>query len=604
MNDRMKSFDALLDYLKDSRGFDFSGYKPGTLQRRIEKRMQEVSIAGFADYIDFLEVHPEEFTTLFNTILINVTGFFRDPEAWAFLAENVIPKIAEGESAIRVMSAGCASGQEAYTIAILLAEALGEEQFRNRVKIYGTDLDEEALAQARRATYSYQELVDVPDGLRETYFKKSGDSHVFRPDMRRSLIFGKHNLMRDAPISRLDLIVCRNTLMYFNGGTQKKIIEEFHYSLKVGGFLFLGKAEMLLSQGALFSPLDLKHRIFTRANGSYEGPRIVADMDSRGAKATVLSRLEFDRSSEARILVDAQGLLALANARARALFGLLERDLGRPFSDLEVSYRPADLRTPIQAAFASRSPQSLPQTPKHLSSGESRYYDITVAPLGESGKPWAGASITFQDCTAQHEADVQLLTLREELETRSQELQSSNEELETTNEELQSTVEELQTTNEELQSTNEEMETMNEELQASNNELQEMNEALHKRTSEARQANAFLESVLASLDAAVIAVNAEMVVSFWNTQASNMWGVRTDEAQGQALKSLDIGLALDALEDLVRLTLGNTGPVIRKTLPATNRKGKSIQCRITCTLTSDTVDGKPVVVLLMEEEKT
>src|SRR5919199_1219066 len=242
--DRTREFEALLDYLKQNRGFDFTGYKRPSLSRRIEKRMQAVGIGSYAEYTDYLEAHPDEFTHLFNTILINVTTFYRDAVPWDYLGAEIVPRILaqrEPSEAIRVWSAGCASGEEAYTLAIVLAESMGLDQFRERVKIYATDVDEEALDKARHGTYTAKELSPVPEPLRDKYFERAADTgFVFRKDLRRCVIFGRNDLVQDAPISRIDLLVCRNTLMYFNGGTQAKVLRRFHFALAHGGVLFLG----------------------------------------------------------------------------------------------------------------------------------------------------------------------------------------------------------------------------------------------------------------------------------------------------------------------------------------------------------------------------
>jgi two-component system CheB/CheR fusion protein len=265
--EREPEFEALLDYIKYTRGFDFTGYKRPSLMRRICKRMQMVGVEGFSAYQDYLEVHPEEFAPLFNTILINVTGFFRDPAAWDYLAARIVPHILEekkSDGPIRVWSAGCASGEEAYSLAMQFAEALGVEVFIERVKIYATDVDEESLVQARQATYPERALEGVPEELRRKYFEPVANGFMFRASLRRAIIFGRHDLVQDAPISRLDLLVSRNTLMYFNAETQAQILARFHFALNPTGVLFLGKAEMLLTHANLFVPVELKCRIFTK----------------------------------------------------------------------------------------------------------------------------------------------------------------------------------------------------------------------------------------------------------------------------------------------------------------------------------------------------
>jgi len=265
--EQMKAFEALLNYLKHSRGFDFTGYKRPSLIRLTKKRMQRVEIDSFNDYLDYLEANSLEVNHLFDALLLNVTTFFRDPSAWECIAKEVVPRIVEAKPSnelIRVWSAGCASGEEAYTIAIILAEALGEEEFRRRVKIYATDLDEEAVAHGRLAAYSSRELRDVPDELINKYFEQSKTVCTFRSDLRRAVIFGRQNLVQDPPISRLDLLICRNTLMYFNAETQARVLARFHFALNDTGFLFVGEAEMLLTYTNLFTPFKLKYRIFAK----------------------------------------------------------------------------------------------------------------------------------------------------------------------------------------------------------------------------------------------------------------------------------------------------------------------------------------------------
>lgn len=262
-----EKFEALLGYLKHRRGSDFTGYKRQSLLRRIRRRMQTVNISDFEDYQNYLEVHHEEFSELFNTILINVTSFCRDKDAWVYLAKEIIPKIIsskkEGET-IRIWSAGCATGEEAYTIAMLIISALGEEAFKERVKIFATDIDEVALAQARQASYTVKDAEVVPPEMKKKYLQIQEGSCVFRPDLRRFVIFGRHDLIQDAPMSHLDLLICRNVLMYFNAETQAKILGRFHFALNDSGYLFLGRAELLLTHSDLFTPVNLKCRIFKK----------------------------------------------------------------------------------------------------------------------------------------------------------------------------------------------------------------------------------------------------------------------------------------------------------------------------------------------------
>src|SRR5215213_606110 len=211
-SDDEAKFSALLDYLKRTRGFDFSGYKRPSLMRRIERRMAAVGISGFDNYADYLEVHSHEFYSLFNTILINVTDFFRDSESWEYIVGEVIPRIIGSKKEnepIRIWSAGCASGEEAYTAVMAMAEALGPDVMRDRVKIFATDVDDEALNQARLANYSSKDIANLPPELVEKYFDRTDSRFMFKKELRRTVIFGRNDLIQDAPISRIDLLICR-----------------------------------------------------------------------------------------------------------------------------------------------------------------------------------------------------------------------------------------------------------------------------------------------------------------------------------------------------------------------------------------------------------
>ena len=626
-----KRFEELLEFLKVKRGLDLTGYKRPTLRRRVHKRMGGVKVESYDAYIDYLEVHPGEFSALLNTVLINVTGFFRDAEAWAYMADRVIPDLIEraGDDPIRIWSAGCATGEEPYTLIMLFAEALGTEGCRQRVKIYATDADEEELVKARVGRYSLERVKDVPERLRERYFESEAGGYAFRNDLRRSVIFGKHDLVQDAPISRLDLLVCRNTLMYFNREVQGRLLARFHFALRGGGVLFLGKAEML-SQDELFAPLSLKHRVFvTRERANLRDRLLVLsqagteEAGRRVAREVRLREIGFDVAPEAQVVVDARGRVALINERARAVFGLTHDHVGTPFSDLEFSYTPVDLRTPLDKVLKERQTVKLNGVALRRDRGReeggdesgadgadgTRYFDVRVVPLvGENGgkngeSAFLGASIIFQNVTAHKRLQHDLKSANGALETAFEELQSSNEELETTNEELQSTIEELETTNEELQSTNEELETMNEEMQSTNEELETMNDELRRRTDEIDRMNGFLNAILSSLQAGVVVLDHHLNIYIWNTHAEELWGLRADEVVGRSIFALDIGLPVERLRAPVRTLLAGGAQPEALALDAVNRRGRSITCRVMVSAMDSFDDALRGVILLMEERK-
>ena len=613
-----EDFEAFLGHLKESRGFDFTAYKRATLQRRVQRRMAQVGVQDYGEYLDYIQVHPEEFEPLFNSILINVTSFFRDPEAWAFVASVLIPRLADlrtpsGEPRpIRIWSAGCSSGEEAYTIAMLMTEALGEAAFKERVKIYATDIDEEALTAARRGSYTDQQVKDIPEELRERYFEHAGSEYSFKKELRRSIIFGRHDLIQDAPISRIDLLITRNTLMYMNADAQTRVLSRLHYALNGGGFIFLGKAETLIARSPNFEPVESKQRIFAkvmtagvageRAPEGWEPMKPVEE--ETAAPAQSLRELSFSSSPVAQIILDANIRLVSANEAALDLFALARSDIGRAFSELDISFRPIELRSHVSDALKLGVPFNLQSIPFPGRNDAGRWYDVQVAPLIDSGGQGIGARITFIDVTMARLLTEELERVQSDLETTNEELQSSNEELETTNEELQSTVEELETTNEELQSTNEELETLNEELHSTNEELEAANDMLREQSAELDQAAAFVESVLTSMKAAMIVLDPGLLVLTWSQRAEDLWGVRPNEARGVHFSNLDIGLPVDRLLQPIRDCLNGRLELFELTVQATNRRGRSFDCRITLNTLKDKEQTARGVVLLMEEERT
>jgi two-component system CheB/CheR fusion protein len=601
-------FEKLLEYLKASRGFDFGAYKRSTLQRRVQKRMQIVGVDAYTEYLDFLEVHQDEFQHLFNTILINVTSFFRDQDAWEYISKTVVPKVLENrgpETPVRIWVAGCASGEEAYSIAMVLAEALGIGPFRERVKIYATDLDEDALTSCRNANYTERDIQAVPPELVEKYFERTGERYVFDRELRRSVIFGRHDLIQDAPISRVDLLQCRNTLMYFNAEAQERILSRFHFALNDDGFLFLGKAETLLTHQNLFTPVDLSNRVFSRVNKTRLRDRLQMLIGAKGLESLKIDSnagqklrdAAIEKAATAQIAVDLAGRLAIVNERARSLFSLGTQDVGRPFQDVDISYRPVELRSGIEQSMLQRRPVTHKDVVWTTPTGDAVVLDITIVPVDGDGGERVGTTIVFEDVTDFKRLQEELLNFNQELETAYEEVQSTNEELQTTNEELQSTVEELETTNEELQSSNEESETMNEELQSANEELETINEELRIRSQELNRVNSFLESVLSGLRDGVIVIDGNLQVLAWNPRSEDLWGLRSDETVGKHLLNLDIGLPLEKLRPPIRACLVDQS-VHELTVEAINRRGRAMSCQLTFTPLRGPTDDQSGVIIL------
>jgi two-component system, chemotaxis family, CheB/CheR fusion protein len=567
--DQTSIFEALLEYLRRSRGCDLRGYKRSTIQRRVTKRMQIHNIDNVGDYLEYLKTHPAEFSALFNTILINVTSFFRDLTAWEYLASHTLPQIIQHKSPdepLRFWTAGCASGEEACTLAILLAETLGMEACLRRVKIYATDIDEDALAQARNASYSAKALEAIPTDLQQQYFKPLGDRFILDENLRRVVIFGRHDLIHDAPISRLDLLVCRNTLMYFNTETQKQILSRFHFALKNTGFLFLGKAEMLLTHAELFNPFNLPHRIFTKAQKMDRRDRLLILAQNRkeesGTRFSFNIRLleaAFNAVPIAQIVVDAEGDLILANQLARSRFGIQSQDLGRQFKDLEISYRPVELQSQIERAYKEGRSILVSDVIRTWTYGSTQYLDIEISPLYQNEQDPLGVSIAFNEVTRYHQLQ------------------------------------------EQLQRSNQELETVNEELQSSNEELQTMNDELGRRTLELNQCNAFLESIFASLPSPIIVVDRKFQIQSWNEAAQNFWGLSANTVLSQSLFSLDIGLPLEQLRDPLYTCLSGSQPSQEIFLETQTLQGRAIQGRLTLNPLKDGGKKPHGVILLIQE---
>src|SRR5215813_13780875 len=539
-------FRAFLEKLSVRYNFDFREYKEASLARRIRARMSQVHVDSFAAYSNLLDTNPNEHVTLFNTILINVTTFFRDSEAWKALAEDVIPRLVDeaGDSrSLRIWSAGCSSGEEPYTIAMLLAEHLGEAANNYTVKIYGTDIDEEALTAARHAVYRTEQLKDIPDRLVDRYFTRDGQLYRFRRDIRRWCIFGGHNLTQAPPLSHIDLLVCRNVLIYFTSELQDRILTRFHYSIREDGVLFLGRSESLLARSRLFTPLNLKWRIFQRTPSvSRQAAAVLPEAPTanqiaaaaRAEAAAPAARIQraLEALPAAVLVIDMSDTILTWNPAAEAMFDIPTASaLARKFRDLDVSYRVEGLRARIEDVKVRHAANRMDDVTFTRRNGEMVHADITISPLFEAYR-LIGVLVYAIEATEHARLKEQMARIAEQHATAIEELQSTNEELETTNEELQST--------------NEELETTVEELQAANSELGALNSELEGRSAELKRVDAYHLGLLNSMEQSVFVTDRALVVTTWNQPSERMWGLRAEQAIGRDLAALPLG-------DMVRM---------------------------------------------------
>ena len=568
----------LLEKVSAQYHFDLREYKEVSLARRIRARMTQVRAESVSAYSRLLDENAGEHVALINTILINVTGFFRDSEAWKVLAEHVVPRLVEDAAdsrSLRIWSTGCSSGEEAYSIAILLAERLGAPAENYTIKIYGTDVDEEALTAARQAVYRTEQLKDVPDRLVDRYFTREGQLYRFRREFRRWCIFGSHNLTQAPPLSHIDLLVCRNALIYFTGELQDRILTRFHYSIREDGFLFLGRSESLLARSRLFTPVHPKWRIFRRTSaasrhaaaglaetGSVQQPTPHALAEAAAPSARVQRAL--DALPAAVVVIDANDTILSWNPGAEALLDIpTAAALARKFRDLDISYRVEGLRARIEDVKARHAVSRMDDVMFTRRNGEAVHTDITIAPLFEASR-FVGVLVYALEATEHARLKEQMSRIAEQHATAIEELQSTNEELETTNEELQSTNEELETTNEELQSTNEELETTVEELQVANAELGTLNAELEARSSELKRLDAYHLGLLNSMEQSVFVTDRALVVTSWNQAAERMWGLRAGQATGR---------------DLMALPLGDATRILRTSLETVSKRGVPVEVR-------------------------
>ncbi|MFL5408634.1 MAG: CheR family methyltransferase [Myxococcales bacterium] len=563
-----RELEEILQKLREARNFDFRSYKRATLYRRVLRRMQDHGKSTLAEYSALLDSHPAEYDALLSSMFIKVTSFFRDKDTWDELSKRVIPQmLAEkrpGEE-IRAWCAGCATGEEAFSLALTLAEVLGPSFTNQDVKVFGTDVDEKAIAFARHAHYPTDHVESIPPRLLKEWFVEENGGYTVRKDIRRCVVFGVNNVLGDAPISRLDLLLCRNVFIYLDAKMQKRVLHRFHYALRRNGILVLGKSELIPFAAKIYDTVDLSRRIY-RKDGKREvdlgQDRLVGlleqetiDRTERDVTADLGTLDQFHRDvlQSLRVPVVAtsmDGAVMLWNGAASALWGRSESEVtGKKLATLNLPGLSGELL--IEKSRAVRDGRSEREvSPGSVPAGDSvpaRQLDVEVSILRDPAGERQGLVYVAHDVTTFREMEVEARRATderqasfEELQTLTEEMQSSNEELETTNEELQSANEELQTTNEELQSTNEELETTNEELQSTNAELDATNRELAHRTEEMNKLAFYQRTILRSLSAAVVVLDPQGRINMWNLAAERLLGLAEGEALGQVLWTLAI----------------------------------------------------------------
>ncbi|GAB4396207.1 MAG: hypothetical protein OHK0053_09700 [Microscillaceae bacterium] len=556
----------LLGLLTQRTGTDFSNYKSATFGRRLEKRMRALGHTQLDGYLEWVRQNPEELDALFNTLLIGVTRFFRDPSAFdtlkKALAELLLQK-KENES-LRIWVPGCATGEEAYSIAILVNEIRPNQA----LQIFATDIDEAAIAKARLGLYSTEALEFVPPPMRESYFLKKNDHWEIIKSIRTTVLFSKHDVTQNPPFLRLDLISCRNLLIYFNNSLQQQVFPVFHYALKSNGLLFLGSSESVGTFTHLFATIDKRNKLFRKKNSPS-----LHSLDFSLFKPARPQNLEAQKSRSRNTLretikeqlyenIENGYLLVNENAEVMEIRGEARDFLVFPEGLLDVRlYRlimpewQTELRSLLTLAFQSGKKQKS-RMRRLIVQNEPALVWIKVLPFRlENSEDWLALifferlepeepllySFSSDKATQFSETPkLRILELEHELEATKEHLQTYIEEIETANEELQSLNEELQSTNEELQSSNEELETSNEELQASNEELQiaygeikSVNEALEKKDQIIEEINANFKAIFDNTQQAFLLLDLDYRLLTFNLRASQL--LHTDLKTGQSI---------------------------------------------------------------------
>lgn len=544
----------ILDQVKKCQGTDFSKYKKSTISRRIAKRMSHIGSETSEKYLERIKDNPAELAQLAQDLLVSVTSFFRDPEVFKSLdpiIEKIISKKQDGEE-IRVWCAGCATGEEAYTLAILFLEEIDRKRRHLRIKVFATDLDQDAIQEGRSGHYSQKDCERIPQNILEKYFDLRHDGFEVSKRLRETVVFARQDLTRNPPFVKLDLISCRNVLIYFNLDLQKKIMEIFHYSLQIDGALVLGKSETTSAGNALFEPINKTTRIYQKLDVPSRGlppsepnslSRPISFRPSRptqGQALTELSYLKLLKSHNlsgvvvdsecniVQIIGDVSAYLGFFSSQADfRLVSLLPKSIGvevplliRKVSQDQKAHRSRTYRSSTGSKIESFSlvVQPLKEESQYSETSARQLFLVCFEPIQTTEKPSPSPSDEGPLVQRVMELEQELFLTREHLQTVVEELGVSNEELQSLNEELSST-------NEELQASSEELETTNEELQSSNEELTTLNDELNAKQSELRFTNLSLENVQNSIGSPLIILDSKKRILRYNPESHKLFTI-------------------------------------------------------------------------------
>jgi two-component system, chemotaxis family, CheB/CheR fusion protein len=555
----LSAFQKILLLLRAKTGNDFSLYKKNTILRRIDRRMSVHQITNVPHYVTYLQHNPQEIDLLFKEMLIGVTNFFRDPEAFATLKEKVVERLLAGKGGhgiLRIWVPGCSTGEEAYSLAILLRECLDQKPHLDlRTQIYATDIDPQAIQFARQGLYPNHIAADVPADRLQRYFHQEDAHYRIRKEIRNLVVFAPQNLVSDPPFTRLDLLCCRNLLIYFNPEVQKKILPLFYYALIPGGFLFLGPSETIGGYHDLFAPVDSKWKIYSRReslSATIVLPEFPVPFTGRarteerhpepllpktGSLPDLVQQFIVSHVSPPAVLINPKGDLLYSTQRTGRY---LEPPIGRASLNVFEMAREGlklELAAAVRKAFSQEREVKIKGVPVK-SNGDRLKVNVTVKPFPVPENSSGLLLILFEEvplasppsrAKPQSEKDLvrahRLAELEKDLQYTKENLQTTIEEMETSQEELKSANEELQSTNEELQSTNEELTTSKEELQSLNEELMTLNAELQVKNDELSLANNDLRNLLNSTQIPTLFLDNDLKVKRFTNQAGTIFSL-------------------------------------------------------------------------------
>jgi two-component system CheB/CheR fusion protein len=640
---------SIFQVLRRATGVDFTHYRQTTILRRIQRRMVVHKIDIIEEYAKFVQSHPAEVKALYQDMLINVTSFFRTPRVFEALKSTVFPAVQKGvsrERGIRIWTPGCASGEETYSVAIALLEFLGDKASQIAIQFFGTDVSDLSVTKARNGIYPENIQGDVsPERLRRFFTKVEGGYRVSKT-IRDMCIFAQHNVLNDPPFSRMDLICCRNLLIYLEPVLQNKVLSLFHYALRPSGFLVLGSSEGLGAMTGLFAVEDRTHKIFSRKSGSaHQGGALSVDSESERKEYgpiripvqqpdSVWNYAEAQKEFDRRLLTQYAPATVFANeemeiihtrgnvnrylklAPGRASLSLLKMAREGLLVELRNAVSRAKRDSAVVEKRNLRIKNGNENSEKPEEADSTRLVSFQVVPITLGNQKGLYFMIVFQDSPPEAARSAaagrprlreetasawkQSVKLEQELAATKEYLQSVIETQEATNEELQSANEEILSSNEELQSTNEEMETAKEELQSANEELTTVNDELRSRNLEVTQINNDLINLLSSIDIAVIMIGSDLTIRRFTPKAQKFLGLIPGDI-GRPLSNINPAIEIADLQSMVLQVVSDFHPLERE---LTDRMGVHYQFKILPYRTLENkIDGAVITIVDIAPDK-